>query len=148
MPAFEINVTGLPALRERLLAAAARIDVETKVATTAAGAIVETAIKEQLRTTSHPKRTLTPSAPGQPPSLISGNLMRSIIVRGPTGAGGVYAAQIGPTAIYGRIQELGGTTGRGHRTLLPSRPYVAPAWQQASPEVAATFLTAWSRIFE
>lgn len=148
MPAFEINVTGLAGLQERLAAAAGRIDVETKAATTAAGAIVETAIKNQLRTSSHPKRTPTPSAPGDPPSLVSGNLMRSITVHGPTGGLGTYTSQIGPTAIYGRIQELGGTTGRGHRTHLPPRPYVDPAWSLAAPEVATTYLTAWSRIFE
>lgn len=148
MATFEINVNGLGQLQERLTAAAGRIDVQTKDAMHAAASLVEIAVKNKLRESSHPRRTVTPSAPGSPPSLISGNLMRSIAVKGPTGAAGAYRAEIGPTAIYGRIQELGGNTGRGHRTHLPARPYVMPAWESAAPEVGAAFVTAWSHIFE
>jgi phage gpG-like protein len=148
VPAFEINISGLAQLQERLAAAAGKIDVVTREATVVAASLAETAIKDQLRKSSHQKRTPTPSSPGSPPSLISGNLMRSIAVDGPSSSLGVHRAQIGPTAIYGRIQELGGATGRGHRTQLPARPYVAPAWQAVEPAVAAAYVTAWSRIFE
>lgn len=144
MPSFEIKISGLGELQARLAAAAARLDENTKTATVAASALVETAIKDQLRKTSHTKRTRTPAAPGMPPSLISGNLMRSIAVRGPTGGMGVYGAEIGPTAIYGRIQDLGGTTGRGHRTHLPARPYVRPGWEHVQPAVAELYLAAWT----
>jgi phage gpG-like protein len=58
---------------------------------------------------------------------VTGTLRRSITVKGPHPLGlGRWEAQIGPTAVYGRIQELGGVTGRGGATVLPARPYVAP----------------------
>ena len=148
MATFEINVEGLTELRARLTAAAGRLDSETHTATSAAAAVAEKAVKEQLRQSSHQKGTVTPADPGQPPSLITGNLMRSVAINGPTGRAGAYKAEIGPTAVYGRIQELGGNTGRGHRTHLPRRPYVQPAWAEAAPEVTTTYLAAWSRVFE
>lgn len=37
-----------------------------------------------------------------------GDLARSIDVEGPVGGDGVYAGQVGPTVIYGRLRELGG----------------------------------------
>ena len=37
-----------------------------------------------------------------------GDLARSIEVEGPTGGDGIYAAELGPTVIYGRQRELGG----------------------------------------
>ena len=149
MATFEINVNGLGQLQERLTAAAGRIDVQTKDAMHAAASLVEIAVKNKLRESSHPRRTVTPSAPGSPPSLISGNLMRSIAVKGPTGAAGAYRAEIGPTAIYGRIQELGGDTGRNGATHLPPRPYMQPALDKvvADGTLAACYATAWRTAF-
>lgn len=147
MATFEIRVDGLARLQERLAQAATRIEVATHEATRVAASIIETEIKSQLRTSSHPRRTPTPSAPGSPPSLVSGTLMRSIAIEGPAGGLGVYTATIGPTAIYGRIQELGGAAGRGHRVHLPARPYVDPGWENARPLVEAAYLTAWSQVF-
>ena len=37
-----------------------------------------------------------------------GHLAQSILVSGPVGGGGEYAAQVGPTVVYGRQRELGG----------------------------------------
>lgn len=147
MPTFEVRIDGLAKLQQRITQAAAQLSVATAEATKVAASIVEREMKNQLRTTSHQRGTLTPSAPGSPPSLISGTLMRSIAVEGPTGGLGVYTASIGPTAIYGRIQELGGFTGRGHRVHLPARPYVDPGWNAARPLVEAAYLTAWSQVF-
>lgn len=104
---------------------------------------VEAATKRELARTSHDRRTPTPSAPGQPPSWVSGDLGRSIGVQGPTGVGGTYEASVGPTMIYGRIQELGGRTGRGHSVTLPARPYLQPALAVAKPEILGIMTTAW-----
>jgi phage gpG-like protein len=41
--------------------------------------------------------------------------------------GAVAMAHVAPTTVYARIQELGGVSGKGHRSHLPPRPYVAPA---------------------
>jgi len=90
----------------------------------AAGLAIEQQIKTLLSTSAHPPGTPTPSAPGSPPAVVTGTLRRSITTERRPGAGGVYVS-VGPTAVYGRIQELGGRAGRG--STLPARPYVAPA---------------------
>jgi hypothetical protein len=36
-----------------------------------------------------------------------------------------WTASVGSSLVYSRIQELGGLSGRGHRTALPPRPYLA-----------------------
>lgn len=99
--------------------------------------IVHREIAEQLRLTSHPPGTPTPSRPGDPPSLVTGNLVRSIDEYGPyyDNANRVTGL-VGPTAVQARIQELGGDTGRNHATHLPPRPYVRPAVAIARPLVA------------
>lgn len=142
-----MRVSGVDELQAALTAAVGRMDTTTKEATAVAASLVEIAVKDKLRQTSHRRRTPTPSSPGQPPSLVTGNLMRSIAVRGPTGGLGVWGASIGPTAIYGRIQELGGMTGRHHATHLPPRPYVDPAAHQTFPIIQSTYLAAWATIF-
>lgn len=109
--------------------------LQAKAATEAPRAAVTamtlTAVKAaqvELSRTSHTKRTPTPSRPGEPPSLISGTLRRSIIFTPAVPAGpGRYVATVGGTVIYARIQELGGSAGRNHATSLPPRPYLRPA---------------------
>lgn len=143
----ELHVTGLDELRTALLTAVGRADELTRVATVAGLAEIDRSIKEQLRKTSHQKGTRTPSAPGDPPSLITGNLMRSMALRGPVGGDGRYSGAVGPTSVYSRIQELGGLCGRGRRVRLPARPYVKPGLVEAIPKVHAEFIEAWSGIF-
>lgn len=145
---LELHAAGIDELRAALLTAVGRADELTKVATITGIAVLERATKEQLRKSSHTKRTKTPSAPGSPPSLITGQLMGSVATRGPVGGGGVWSASVGPTKIYGRIQELGGVTGRNHATTLPARPYVRPARDVSVDEIHALFITAWSGIFD
>ncbi len=95
----------------------------------------------------HPPNTPTGSAPGTPPWRISGHLRDSVTVRraAPTGPDS-WEGQVGPTAIYGRIQELGGVTGAGHRTTLPPRPSLAPAWAIVRPSVRFEFTATWGDI--
>ena len=87
---------------------------------------VAKATQEKLRSSTHKRGTPTPSRPGEPPSLVSGQLRRSvkIIPAVPYGAT-AWKSQVGPTAVYARIQELGGVTGNG--ATLPARPYLEPA---------------------
>ncbi|MFE7930753.1 hypothetical protein ACFU6S_18820 [Streptomyces sp. NPDC057456] len=139
-----IHVTGLSQLNAAIMAMEANVQRATRVATAQAGHLAEAAIKQQLTTSSHAKGTPTPSAPGEPPSLVSGALRRSTKVVGPIPVGfGRWLAEAGPTAVYGRIQELGGTAGRGAE--LPPRPYVQPAYEQivASGAVSRTYHLAW-----
>jgi phage gpG-like protein len=142
-----LKVSGLDELRASLLASVGRADELTRVATVAGLAEIETSIKNQLRKTSHQKGTPTPSAPGQPPSLITGNLMRSFALQGPVGGDGRYTGTVGPTAVYSRIQELGGVCGRNRAVRLPARPYVQPGLDEARPKVHAGFIAAWAGIF-
>jgi phage gpG-like protein len=95
----------------------------------------ERAIKLELSRSSHPAGTKTPAQPyADPPSLISGRL-RASTRRTRLFSTGFYTwtARIAPTTRYARIQELGGWTGRHHKSHLPPRPYVRPArlWSQA-----------------
>jgi phage gpG-like protein len=83
-----------------------------------------------LRRKQHAPGTPTPSMRGEPPAKISGDLADSVeATRAHEVDMFVWSAQVGPTnpPPYGRIQELGGVTGRGHRTRLPPRPYQSKA---------------------
>lgn len=104
---------------------------------------VEAKTKAKLSLTSHPKGTPTPSLPGQPPSLVTGTLKRSVKTTGARRTARGYEALVGPTAEYARVQELGGPAGRGLRTRLPARPYLRPALRESRPGIRAIFGREW-----
>jgi phage gpG-like protein len=103
--------------------------------------------QRKLTTSSHKKGTPTPSRPGEPPSLVTGQLRRSvkIVPAVPLGTG-AWQSCVGPTAAYSRIQELGGVTGRGGATRLPARPYLGPTVREmiSSGELWAAFREGWA----
>ncbi len=136
---------GVPEFRAAIDAHVARQLVATRVAVGKAAHLIEEKAKLQLTSSSHRAGTPTPSRPGSPPSLVTGLLRRSVSVTGPTALTATsFTASAGPTAVYGRIQELGGVTGRGGTASLPARPYMEPAMTAAEPEVQALFREAWS----
>lgn len=142
---MDIFWEGLTEFQRALDAVVARQLAASREALALSAHEVERQAKAQLSQTSHQKGTQTPAPPGSPPSLVSGKLRQSITVKGPTAAGpGSWEARIGPTAIYGRIQELGGNTGRGHATYLPPRPYMKPALEASQEFIAEAFRKAWS----
>ena len=107
-------------------------------------AVVETEAKKQF-TGAHGRHDPTTSRPGEPPDVVTGTLRRSIksdpvSVNGWLAKGSVY-----PTTVYARLQELGGTTGRGGRTNLPARPYMAPAYALSLPKMAAIAAEEWAK---
>ena len=113
-------------------------------------ALIQRGAQQNLAFFSHPPGTPTPSAPGDPPALVSGALRRSIKTRRTRHGPGVYEGRVGPTIIYGRIQELGGRLGRNPRAamwrqpgVLPPRPYFQPAVFNARPKIARLFRQAW-----
>ncbi len=137
--------------------------VAPKAAVTAMAHLGVAATVVQLSRTSHGKGEATTSAPGSPPAWVSGSLARSIIATPAVGVGAWASATIGPTIIYGRIQELGGTVNaKGGKKLawqgpggmrfaksvtLPARPYLRPTTEAlvasgALTEVAAKAFTA------
>ena len=109
-----------------------------------AAAIVQGNTVAFLSLLSHEPGTPTPSSPGEPPAMISGALAASIVPGEPYGDGATWAIDIGPTIVYGRIQELGGICGKGYRTNLPPRPYLAPALAASADEIGDTFYTGWA----
>lgn len=121
-------VTGISECIAALNAMAARVDTATPRALEESMALFEGRARSNLSRYSHKRGTPTPSPPGQPPALVSGRLRSSFDATPPIpdGAGG-WTAVIGPTTVYARIQEEGGRAGRGHRSVLPARPYLRPA---------------------
>lgn len=128
----------------RLTEMAARAEEETPRAINDVLRLVATQQRTLLNLGSHPPGTKTGSVPGSPPWRISGHLMDSSRVQRarPTGPGR-WEGQTGGTAVYSRIQELGGWTGAGHRTYLPPRPSLRPAWDLVRPTVRETFRATW-----
>jgi len=143
--AGDVRVDGVDAWEAALAAVMRRVERATDRAVDDALAIVQRAAQENLARYTHPRRTPTPSPPGEPPALIGGALRRSERVRRTLHGPDLFAGGVGPTIVYGPIQERGGVTGRGHRTTLPARPYQRPAQEASKPDVRRTFADAWSR---
>ena len=134
-------LSGVPELGKALTALKHRAERAAAAAARRTADEVQTTAQVLLSTRSHPPGTPTPSSPGSPPARIGGHLADTIRVTGPMGG----PARVGPTAVYGRIQELGGVAGRGHRTRLPPRPYMAPAWRLTRPRVGRITRESWDR---
>lgn len=136
-----------------LFAEKAKIQAAMRRGVAEAAHYLERQIKGKLSLSSHPPETSTPSSPGSPPSLISGSLRRSIRTRGPRSNGDGWEATVGPSIVYARIQEYGGTIhakpgkflvfrldGVLHRrtqVTLPPRPYVGPATRESRAMISA-----------
>lgn len=91
----------------------------------------------------HPAGTPTGSRPGMPPWRISGHLRDEVKVHGPVLRGALrprWEGAVGSAAVYARIQELGGWAGRHHRTYLPPRPHLKPAWKMVRPTARAVYV--------
>lgn len=92
---------------------------------------------------SHGRFSRSVSPPGSPPAVVTGTLRRSITsskveVRATSATGTVY-----PTAVYARIQELGGIA--GHGAHLPARPYLAPALEKTTPRMQEIATEEWAK---
>lgn len=128
------------ALRRKLLAT----EHANERAAKDAAKVLERAAKRLLRRYTHEEGTPTPSPPGEPPALVTGNLRRSYRTRRKVSPSRYVAmTEVGPTAAYSRIQELGGVTGRGYRTRLPARPYHRPATGAVRRDVRRVFVSRW-----
>lgn len=140
---MRLEVVGDKALVAALLAKADPDD-STRSAVRDGSLLIERAVKLQLSHSSHARGTPTPSAPGSPPSLVSGSLRRSVRAGVPYSFGGGWAADTSPDTVYAAIHEFGGVTGRNHATRLPARPYVRPGMATARPGLRAIFRAHWS----
>jgi phage gpG-like protein len=138
-----IVVSGVREFGAALDAVVAKQRAATRQATAKLLHQIERAAKANLALGTHRRGEPTTSAPGEPPDLVTGNLRRGVQVTGPEAVGATgWRGEVGPTAIYGRIQELGGITG-AHHSVLPARPYMQPAWDEVEPLIAPTYRAAW-----
>lgn len=152
MTALEANISGsrivgLDEFAASLDELTALLAAATGPATARAAHLLERRTKQALKQTAHKKGTKTPSAPGSPPSTVSGTLARSVQVDGPEEIGfGHYVAVVGPTVIYGRIQELGGTA--GHGAVLAARPYLGPTADDMGPALRRIASQEWKKVID
>lgn len=139
------RVTGIPEWKEKLRVLMARVDRVTEQTTTDGALLVEAEVKLTLRLSAHPRGTATPARVGGPPSWVSGFLSRTVEHRAARRIGPYrYSAEVGPTAKYARIQELGGMSGRHHRTHTPYRPYMLPATVRSRERVRNLYRRRWA----
>jgi len=142
-----INVQGADQLAAALDQMALRVRAATRSGAKDGIRLVQRRAFVQLSRYSHPPNTPTPSPPGQPPARISGHLRGGLSPTGPYPVGGGYGGKVGPTAVYSRIQELGGQAGRNHAVTLPPRPYMRPTHASviADGSLRRVFVGAWRR---
>lgn len=142
------KVEGVEEYKAALRTLRARLDVETRSATREAAETMKSRIQDMLHLTEHPPHTPTPAPPGTPPSWITGHLSDTTTVRGPyLETTNRWTAEVGPTAEYSRIQELGGYSGRP-RVYLPPRPYITPTLLELSISggIERAYLVRWGRV--
>jgi phage gpG-like protein len=110
----------------------------------AVGQTAETAVKVTLTTFTRTEDEITPSKPGQPPALVTGDLRRSIRRTPPVlVAPGRAGCQVGSLLVYAPVHEYGTTIrakngaylkfkygGSWHavrKVTIPKRPFLATA---------------------
>lgn len=156
------EVSGVDSFNAGLDELAARVNAATDETVDDVLDLIQTETTANLSITAHAPLMQTDSLPGEPPADVTGGLIRSLRpTRDPSTGDGVYSGRFGPTTVYSRIQELGGTIhGRPllswqtfdgehfHRhfaasVTLPPRPYLKPAVDEIKDEVRELFKTAW-----
>lgn len=147
----QFHVDGADEWKDAAHAILERVRAATDGAVDDGLALIQQGAQQNLTYFTHPAGTPTPSAPGDPPALISGALRRSIKTRRTKDGPNVFEGHVGPTIIYGRIQELGGRLGHNPRhgmwrrpAFLPPRPYLRPAAFNAAPKIRKLLVKAWS----
>lgn len=111
--------------------------------------LVREVTRNELVRYTHPAGTKTNSPPGQPPAIITGTLRRSVKQEPISGGRRVsqfrWETTVGGTAVYARIQELGGWTGRHHATYLPRRPYLSAALMRSRASIREAGVDAFKK---
>ena len=99
--------------------------------------VVEANVKKQF-TGSHARGEPTTSAPGSPPDVVTGTLRRSITSSPVSMSGFAAVGSVYPTAVYSRIQELGGNG-------LPARPYMQPGYEASLTRLQKIATEEWAK---
>jgi hypothetical protein len=135
------DLDGFEEMLAALKAKQAKVQAVTPAALTRAAHRVEFEVKKLLGTSSHRRGTPTPSPPGSPPSLITGNLRRPGQVGDVDGGGSRWSVTVSSRLVYSRIQEFGGRAGHSN---LPPRPYMGPGVAIATAGIGVDFRRAWA----
>lgn len=138
-----VSTTGLAGLIDRFAALPDHLMAATETAMPVVADAVARETQRLLELKSHPRHTPTPSRPGEPPARISGDLRDSVHAEHPLTAGYTVAVSVISDLDYSDIQEHGGRAGRGHRSVLPARPYAKPAAENSRPAIVAVLESAW-----
>lgn len=160
MAEIKVTFSGLPDLLTAIESMKTRIDAATGRATSQGGQSIVNEAKANF-IGSHPVGF--PHVGGPTPNVVTGNLKRSIRTQTlqPLGQG-KYRITAGPTAIYGRIIELGGTitpkdahmlswigaSGRrvfAKKVVIPPYPYFRPGYLTALSKMNEIFTSAWRK---
>lgn len=78
------------------------------------------------------------SAPGESPAVITGNLRESVYFK----VQGSNQLKIGADTPYARILELGGNTGKNHRSRIARRNYLIRPILQSRRDINNNFISA------
>lgn len=131
-----------------------RLGEATRRGVNDATGIVEREVKTALMMKSHIGRTPTPSLPGEPPAMISGDFARSVNADPAVSTGkNEWTGTIGTAGVQARIQELGGTVEGafgvpGLEVTLPPRPYMDPTVKANEGKIKDTIEARWREVIE
>jgi hypothetical protein len=138
------RLTGLSELQAAFTKVNAQAEATARSIVTKAAAMVEKEAKGNFEG-AHAKGD--PHVGGDKPNVVTGNLRRSIthtrVTRfGPFG----YSSKVGPTAIYGRRVELGGTSSGWGGSTVTTRPfpYFEPAVKASRAKFEALAAAEWA----
>lgn len=148
MPTITVTTKGVDKAKAQL---EELVETARQVAPTIIDVVTKQVMRQQKTMLSlgvHPPRTPTGSVAPEPPWRISGALRDSVKIDRARRVGtDRWSGRVGPSTDtpYGRIQELGGWTGRHHATHLPKRPSLKPAWDIVHPTVTRKFADGWQK---
>jgi phage gpG-like protein len=122
MAGFEVNISmDIDRFEASITDWSKQCELEGHLASIDAANFIQELVQAKLSEFPHPRSEPTETMPFKgPPGLISGDLRDSVTVER-MAVGGF--AKVYPTAVYARIQEIGGWTGNHHMQFLPPRPY-------------------------
>jgi hypothetical protein len=86
--------------------------------------------------------------PPGPLGIRTGALARTVAATRARYLGNAFRMTVqagGDAAPYARIHEFGGLAGRGHRSLIPPRPYLGPSIKDREPDLRTDLVAAVDR---
>lgn len=130
---------GVSAVMDAFTKVSAQADATSRTIVTKAAALVEKTAKGNFQGA---HRRGQPHVGPMQPNIVTGNLRRSITHTRVARSGPfTWSTEVGPTAIYGRRVELGGTF--GNNTTRPF-PYFGPAVDATQSQIAELAAAEWA----